>query len=137
MSAMSRILFLSLFLAVLFPLAVFAADAPRPHLTFLEGFDDVPLMPGFHELADSLLIFDKPDGKIIQSEACGAASWAAVRGFYTGALPQLGWRLEPASKGGQPQSLVFRREGDRLEIGVGKANLQHCSVKLRFSLTPE
>lgn len=113
------------------------SDAAPAHLSFLAGIEDVPLMPGFKELADSLVVFDKPDGRIVLSEAEGKAVWAGVRGFYLDILPQLGWKLEAEVAAGATPSLTFTREGDRLKIEAPAVNLQRPSVKLRFSLTPD
>jgi hypothetical protein len=115
---------------------VMAGKAPAQPL-FLEGIKDVPLMPGFREIDDSRMVFDTTGGRIIDSEACGMASPKDVRGFYAAALPELGWAPVGGKPGLSNSSLAFTREGDRLEIRLIRANLQHCSVKLHFSLTPD
>jgi hypothetical protein len=75
---------------------------------FVAGTEDVPLMPGLQPVAGSALTFDKPQGRIVEAQASGPVTRAAVNTFYAQTLPQLGWR--PA--GGD----AWRREGETLRI---------------------
>ena len=59
---------------------------------FVEGIDDLPLMPGLVGMADQSLVFDKPDGRIVQAVATGRVQASAVRSFYADTAPQLGWK---------------------------------------------
>ena len=49
-------------------------------------------MPGLIPIAGSDLVFDKPEGRIVEAQAQGASSRAKVQAFYAASLPQLGWR---------------------------------------------
>ena len=50
-------------------------------------------MQGLTELPDLTLIFDKPEGRIIESlAAIGAVSPQDVQLYYESTLPQFGWR---------------------------------------------
>jgi hypothetical protein len=84
-------LLLVLSLSAAGPAAVFAA-APAPAGEFVEGVEDLPLMPGLTRIASEPLVFDKPDGRIVQATATGAVDGAAVERFYQTTLPQLGWK---------------------------------------------
>ncbi len=65
-----------------------AQDAPR----FFSSLPDVPLMVGMVELEDSVVVYDKPEGRIVESVALlGELSRDEVLAFYRMTLPQLGW----------------------------------------------
>ena len=90
---MPRPLMLPLIMLIVTTLGVGPARAQQ----FVPGTEDVPLM---HELApvkDSDMVFDKPEGRIIEASARGKVSKAAVRSFYASTLPQLGWKASGES----------------------------------------
>lgn len=94
--------------------------------SFLEGLDDLPLTPGLREIKDAGVVFDKPEGRIVEAFAEGDLSEAKVRSFYAETLPELGWRAEGAGR--------YRREGELLSIGfraTGKG------LTVRFFLSPD
>jgi len=101
---------------------------------YLDAVEDMPLMDGLHETGDGGVVFDKPNGRIIRSVATGKVTQDSVRRFYADTLPQLGWvrqkKLELIRN-----LLVFRREGERLEIQTvsGTAGV----TEVRFSIEPE
>jgi hypothetical protein len=106
-------------LAELQAAAAFGADA------FVEGTEDVPLMPGLVQVAGAGMVFDSPQGRIVEAYAKGTAQSQAVLDFYAQTLPQLGWTaLGPAA---------YRREGEtlRLELYPEKDGLT-----VRFYLAP-
>ncbi|MCG8510494.1 MAG: hypothetical protein MI741_14815 [Rhodospirillales bacterium] len=118
-------------ITVLF-LAVFFLPAPGPagpaiaeDVGFLSVFEDMPLMPGLTEDTERAMVFDKPEGRIVEAVASGQASAAAVSRFYAEALPQLGWR----AMGGD----VFRREGEELRLEMLAGN---GGVTVRFASAP-
>ena len=59
---------------------------------FVVGTEDVPLMPGLTFIKGSDLVFDKPEGRIVEAQAQGMVSRGKVLAFYTASLPQLGWQ---------------------------------------------
>lgn len=103
---MRNILFCLSVLLVL-PLAV-QAEA------YLSSIDDLPLAHGVVELADGAMIFDKPEGRIVQVTALrgGASTPALIRQFYMNTLPNLGWKNSAQA----PGSLTFTRKGEILRI---------------------
>lgn len=58
---------------------------------FVPGTEDVPLMKELAPVKGSDLVFDKPEGRIVEATARGKVTRGAVRTFYSSTLPQLGW----------------------------------------------
>ena len=83
---------------------------PLPALadSFVAGTEDVPLMPELQPVDGSALTFDKPQGRIVEAQASGKVTRAAVHAFYAQTLPQLGWK--PAG----PEA--WQREGETLRL---------------------
>lgn len=117
--------------------AAFMVAAPHLALagsSFLDSVEDMPLMDGLVETGDGGIVFDKPTGRIVRSVAEGDVAPSAVRAFYIETLPQLGWtRAEEAELIGE--LLLFRREGERLELQIVPVSPTHTEV--RFSIEPE
>ncbi len=68
------------------------AQTPAPEPQFFSMLQDVPLMPGLEEIADQTVSFDKPEGRIIESEAqMHDLTKDQVLNFYQRTLPQFGW----------------------------------------------
>jgi hypothetical protein len=101
-----------------------AAD-DEPRQAFVGGLEDLPLMEGLAEDRAAALVFDKPDGRLVDAYAFGPVEPEAVAAFYRETLPQLGWRaIGP---------LVFEREGEELSIATEAGE---GGVLVRFHLTP-
>lgn len=92
---------LALILLLLTPL-------PAQADSFVAGTEDVPLMPGLRPVAGSSLAFDKPQGRIVEAQAAGKVTRAAVHQFYATTLPQLGWKHAGAE--------AWRRESEMLRL---------------------
>jgi len=92
---------------------------------YVPGTEDVPLMPGLAAEAESALLFDKPQGRIVEASARGAVSRRAVLAFYQESLPQLGWH--PAGE------RHFQREGERLSLDFDGND---GNLLVGFSLAP-
>ncbi len=75
---------------------------------YVPGTEDVPLMPGLVP-NDGPLVFDQPEGRVVQASAAGPVRRHDVIAFYRDSLPQLGWK--PAGMHD------FDREGERLDLG--------------------
>ena len=102
--------------------ALFAATVEAAE-GYLAGIPDLPLMPGLQEVPDSGLVFDKPEGRIVEAYAAGETTPQAVAAFYDQTLPQLGWRRE------KPGS--YLREGERLSLDV-ESGAQGVTVLFRL-----
>lgn len=93
--------------------------------SFLVESEDVPLMPGLVESHAQGVLFDTPEGRIVEAHAEGLVAAGDVEAFYAATLPQLGWtRLD---------ALTFRRETEllRLETSPSKGGLA-----VRFVIHP-
>ncbi len=122
----------SLLLAVLLTASALAVPA-RAAEGFVEGFDELPLMPGLFSVGEESLTFDKPAGRIVQAEARGAVVAEAVRKFYGETVPQLGWR----KAGGADR---FVRDGEALHLEFASAPADAAGrpqITVRFLLSPE
>ncbi len=87
---------------------------------FVAGTEDVPLMPGLIFVAGSELVFDKPEGRIVEAQAQGALSRAKVQAFYAASLPQLGWKKIGADhwqRDAERLKLDFRGQDGHLTVG--------------------
>ena len=107
-----RIYYISLVIGVMMVLAGAAplrAGAGGEATSFFTSIQDMPLMPGLVELPDQTVIFDKPEGRIIESVASlESVSPEAIKAYYESTLPQLGWqRIADGS---------FVRKDERLQL---------------------
>ena len=94
---------------------------------FVGGFDDLPLADGLVEIGGAGVVFDTPEGRIVERYANGNANAEAVADFYTATLPALGWRpLAP---------LVFGRDAEALTITVFPPDTDN-QLTVRYSLAP-
>lgn len=81
---------------------------------FVDGFEDLPLMPGLSQDPGSATVFDSTAGRIIESYATGRLSQDSVLSFYAETLPQLGWE----AVGVDHAAAIYRREGEDLRVDV-------------------
>ena len=103
-----------------------SAGAQAGDSRFFSELNDIPLMPGLYELEQETAVFDKPEGRIVESAAASETQTPSkIKGFYESTLPQLGWvRSGPDS---------FVRDGEKLTLTVQpRGNIQ----VLHFSLRP-
>ena len=92
---------------------------------FVAGIEDLPLMGGLIEDGDAGLVFDKPEGRIVEAYATGEVTASAVRAFYTATLAQLGWQ---ASDDG-----AYQRDDESLRIIISGVD---GALTVQFSLSP-
>ena len=100
--------------------------APAQEAAFVAGTEDVPLMPGLADLADRLVVFDAPGGRIVEAFATGAVGRAELRRFYDEALAALGWHAV--------RPFVWTRASETLTIDVPEETGGKAVV--RFSIHP-
>lgn len=120
---------------------LFAASGAEPLLSDL----DIPLMPGFVEDEDSRVVFDTPEGRIIQVQAMGSIGAQQAFEYYQLVLPSLAWAkiskkkndtvADGAACNGLP-SLCFmaRRDGETLILRIIESK---TGTVLYFSVNPE
>lgn len=114
---------LSVFIAL--AVLVFATLAPAAE-KFFGAMEDLPVMSGLVEDPSARVVFDKPQGRIVQITAGGDVAPSEVRQFYREVLPQLGWTRTGAD--------IYRREGEVLRLGLRRDGGR---VTVRFSLSPD
>lgn len=114
---------------LVFLMALPASSQDEPGFTALSG---VPLMEGLSEVPESLVVFDKAEGRIIQATVAGNVPRDEAAAFYREALFQLGWEQIEATEGEAKQTLVFVREGERLSVEFTEG----AALEIRFSLGP-
>jgi len=99
---------------------LFFAIATASADEFVAGTEDVPLMPGLTFVAGSDLVFDKPEGRIVEAQARGALARANVQAFYATSLPPLGWKkigVDRWQRDAERLKLDFSGQDGRLTVG--------------------
>ncbi len=104
---------------------IFAIQAPAVG-QFFGAMEDLPAMSGLVEDPSARVVFDKPQGRIVQITASGDVAPSDVRRFYDEVLPRLGWTRTSAG--------IYRREGEVLRLRL-RRNGDRLTV--RFSLSPD
>ncbi len=102
------------------------AAGPGFGAEFFTALNDLPAMPGLTEMTGKGVVFDKPEGRIVEIYAQGAVKRADVMTFYRSTLPALGWA--------EAGFLAFRREGEVLRIEFSKGDR---TLEVRFLLSPK
>ena len=92
------------------------------NIDYSRVIEDLPLMQGMDEKADTAIIFDKPEGRIIDLSADIQAEAETVLRFYDSALPSLGWQIVSTGR--------YTRGNEELVIFV------ESNKMVRFSLSP-
>jgi hypothetical protein len=106
-------------------LSLLLATAPARADPFVAGTEDVPLMQGLVPVEAGAVVFDKPEGRIIEAQARGKLERGAVRDFYRSTLPQLGWKALGVN--------AWRREAEMLRLEIGGRD---GDVTVGFTLSP-
>lgn len=103
-----------------------AAGGPALAQGFVEGVEDLPLMPGLVALPGAGISFAEPQGRIVVGYAEGRVDAQSVLRFYAQTLPELGWTPDAASS--------YRREGDRLSLELFDYARR---LIVRFTVSPQ
>ena len=113
---------------VMSPMATGAAAPETPALKpqFSQAIADLPLMPGLSENTDAIVMFDKPNGRVIETTAEGPIPAPQIRTFYNQALPALGWRAR--------NDQTYHRDGEVLKFTVEDTGPKRRAV---FHIRPE
>lgn len=83
---------------------------------FFSTLPDVPLMPGLEESEEYSLLYDKPEGGIVEAVAFyERIDKKDIRYFYKAILPEFGWN--PSDEPNQ-----YYREGEFLALSFGRIN---------------
>ena len=92
---------------------------------FINGLEDIPLYKKMEYVEDSLILFDKIDGRYVSVEINGDYEEAEVIEFYKMILPNLGWK--------EKKSLIFNRNNETLEIICKK---EKEKIYVKFNIFP-
>lgn len=115
------------FLLAFFCLGLFSPAAAE---TYLTNLPDIPLPDRLSESEEGALVFDKPEGRLIEVRASGSLAPKLVAQFYRDSLPGLGWVMLPIAK---DKALRFRRDKEILVIQISE-NFEGTIVQ--FQLKP-
>jgi len=103
---------------------------------YFEALADLPIAPGLAERPDEALVFDKPDGRIVEVVATGVTPMAEVEEFYKQVLPALGWALSLETRNERGMELSFEREGEALRLAIGRSD-NDDATRLVVEVSPE
>ncbi|NOZ41798.1 MAG: hypothetical protein GXP02_01305 [Alphaproteobacteria bacterium] len=109
---------------------------------------DIPLMQGFDEEQDSRVMFDTPEGRIVEARASGPQEPVRVFNYYRRVLPSLSWHNisgQPATvkncNGPATFCISARRDGEILTIKISRIKKSGEKSAARtiiyFSVSPE
>lgn len=76
---------------------------------FFEGLQDIPLMNGLVEITEDAIIFDKPEGDIVEAIAfMDTRTTEQVLNYYYEVLPAFGWsRVDRSTYFREAQTLTI------------------------------
>ena len=121
------------FLQTLFLISALSFVSYAKEINFSSYIDGLPLIENFYEDPDSVIIFDKPVGRIIQiSGFIENVKIAEIMGFYKSHMHDLGWHEEQNSNNNSNE-IFYSREGEFLKIIV---NQKDDVLHVDFALTP-
>jgi hypothetical protein len=113
---------------------LFSSGVNAQEAVFLPGTEDIPLMTGVTlasegennpEFDTGSVVFDTPEGRILNITAFSKNSPHSILSFYETALPQLGWiKLEKGK---------FQRETEILEVSFSPAQKGKTIVLFRIA----
>lgn len=115
MSEMKNIIFLTLILISFKALSE----------TFLKGIEDIPSYKNMVYVEESLVMFDKINGRFVSTEIIGKYNYSEVSEFYKKILPNLGWKLITKN--------LYRRGEEYLEL---EYKLDGKQLRVLFNISP-
>lgn len=102
------------------PSLVYAQNAGVPE--FFDVVQDIPLMEGLEETQGGAILFDKPEGGIVEVVAHMArVDKDQVLRFYHAVLPQFGWSAVDGTnfyRKAETLSFSFEHEGDENYVRI-------------------
>jgi len=121
---MLKTAFWAVFVALCLVAPGFALAGPAAPMAFFQNLRDIPLMPGLYELTDEGMVFDKPEGRIVEAGAVSETlSQDKIKSFYNSTLPEMGWQNTGPG--------LYKRGGEILKMTVkaqGATSVLHLSV---------
>ena len=114
----SLLIYLFLFLLVV---PAWAAD----NVKYLATLNDLPLSAQMKENVDESMVFDIPQGRIVEVIAFTPETKEQVTAFYQKTLPALGWVRD--------EDLTFHRDREKLVIRINAITKRTI---VQFTLSP-
>ena len=99
----------------------------------------IPLMDGTVENLEAALLFDSPDGRIINAEANGAVAAGEVYQYYQAVLPSLGWNVSQdlssgmACENNSTFCMMAVREEENLTLNI---EVNNSTSRITYALSP-
>jgi hypothetical protein len=116
---------------------LYGQDTETPLLSDL----DIPLMPGFQEEEGSRVVFDTPQGRIIEVRVSGPHGANQVIDYYKVVLPSLSWAATTEKSENCKDSASFcmiaRRDGEILTLKIREIKQPRQKTVIYFSVNPE
>jgi hypothetical protein len=82
-------------------------------IDYVDGFEAVPVMPGLSQSPEGSIVFDKPEGRILQAALSGHVDAAHAFEYYGRTLHSLGWQMRSSAS---PNLVIFERETEQLSL---------------------
>lgn len=96
---------------------------------FSSAIEDLPIMDGMSEKTDKIVVFDTPEGRIVETTLETSRGNIQVFTYYRQTLQQLGW----VSIGGSDKA--FRRENEMMTIDMYE-NPETGTYDVTFKIAP-
>jgi len=95
----------------------------------------IPLMDGLIENDEASMLFDSPEGRIINAAASGAVSGEKIHDYYRVVLPSLGWEVRQGvpCEGSATYCLSAVREEENLTMSI---EVTDDKSTVTYSLSP-
>lgn len=108
---------MKLFLCLILSLTVFCSFNAQAQEMTVPYTDGIPLMNGFNITEDDIVIFDKPEGRIVEVIAwcdTNCAPSTQIKEYYQKTLSSMGWSADPSRT--QQSDLTFTQSGQSLSL---------------------
>ena len=117
----------------------FAAHGQEQSIEMLNDMA-IPLMAGLKENTEEAMLFDSPEGRVINAQANGNVDGAYLLKYYLMVLPSLGWNVTQSNEGGMrcadsaQYCMNAIREEENLTLNIEtKSNVS----EITYSLAPQ
>ncbi len=110
---------------LIFIILIFAFVGTLQSARYINGIEDIPIFKNMVYVEDSLVLFDKTEGRYVSSEIIGDYNQQEIMTFYSSILPNLGWEnISPS---------LFKRGNEKLEIKFSEKNGKTSAI---FNIYP-
>ncbi|MEZ5757769.1 MAG: hypothetical protein R3D86_06080 [Emcibacteraceae bacterium] len=96
----------------------------------------IPLMEGLVENQDEALLFDSPQGRIINAVASGAIEGKKIYDYYAMVLPSLGWNVDKRNKCDEKAELCLSAIRDKESLSL-MIDVKSGTSTVTYSLSPK